>query len=252
MPPKKNSKVIETEVSKVIDSEVVKVADPDVTKVIKTSKSKKKETDKELKPIDKPIEIVDKPKKKTKEAVVEKLASEQLSETTKPVKIKKEVKPKKVTEQIEPVVEPPKHVVEESLDDLAIRKELEEVKLSWLNKQNRLTEIEIEKAKIESDKQNDIKKLKELLDKIQTPNKLDEGFLIDNKVQLINTKNNIIPVESDSDSDSDSDNDTSDSESDKKPMLTKGKKQVKPLIKTTKGGTKNLKLSINESGSESD
>ena len=139
MPPKKNSKVNEPEVTKVIDPEVQKVAETEVSKVIKTTKSKKKEIEKELKP----VEIIDKPKKKTKEVVVEKVASEQLSEVNKPVKLKKEVKPKKVVEQIEQVVELPKPVVEESLDesDLAIRKELEEVKLSWLNKQNRLTEI---------------------------------------------------------------------------------------------------------------
>jgi hypothetical protein len=251
MPPKKNSKVVEPEVLKVADPEVLKVDETDVLKVVKVTKSKKKEKEQnsEEKQADKPIEIVDKPKKKIKETVVEKV-----SESIKPIKPKKEIKSKKVVELIEHSVEEPKVLAEEVLDesDLAIRKELEEVKLSWLNKQNRLTEIEAEKSKIESDKQNDIKKLKELLDKIQTPNKQDEGFLIDNKVQLTNTKNNIIPVESDSDSDSDNDTSNSESESDKKPMLTKCKKQAKPLIKTTKGGSKNLKLSINDSGSESD
>jgi hypothetical protein len=251
MPSKKNSKVVEPEVLKVADPEVLKVAESDVLKVVKVTKSKKKEKEQnsDEKQADKPIEIVDKPKKKIKETVVEKV-----SESIKPIKSKKEIKSKKVVELIEHSFEEPKVLAEEVLDesDLAIRKELEEVKLSWLNKQNRLTEIEAEKSKIESDKQNDIKKLKELLDKIQIPNKQDEGFLIDNKVQLTNTKNNIIPVESDSDSDSDNDTSNSESESDKKPMLTKCKKQAKPLIKTTKGGSKNLKLSINDSGSESD
>ena len=238
MPPKKNSKVIEPVTETVVDAEI--------PKVVKTTKSKKKDVEV---PQNQDIDV-EKPKKKSVEQAI---IVEKPKKKVESIKPKKEIKPKKIIEVAETIVDHTLQNVEESQDesDLIIRKELEEVKLSWLAKQNRLTEIEAEKTKIENDKQSDIKRLKELLDKVQTPDKLDQGFLIDNKVQLINTKSDIIPVDSDSDSDNESDNDTSDSESDKKPMLTKGKK-TKPLIKTTKGSTKNLKLVINDSGSESD
>jgi spore coat protein CotF len=87
------------------------------------------------------------------------------------------------------------------------------------------------------------------MDKIQTPNETQYGFLIDNKVQ---TKNDIISIKNDSISESESCDESSDSDSDTKPILMNKSSKTKMLIKTTKGNSKAPKLSINDSDSDSD
>ena len=251
MPSKKISKVNESEI---LTSN---------TEVIKPTKSKKKVSKdvEESKPINEVLKTeskpIDEPLKTTKTVKTKSVKSKTIDEPVKTEKLKKvketvteqSVKPKKETKSKEKVESDT-----ESDDETQqiIKKELDNIKLSWLSKQNKLVEIETERTKIEDDIQNDIKKLKELLDKLLPENKTNEkDFLIDNKIQLNNSKNNIIPVDSDSTNESDDDTSESDSESDKKLTLLKNKK-TKPLIKTTKGSTKNLKLNVNDSDSESD
>ena len=92
--------------------------------------------------------------------------------------------------------------------------------------------------------------MKELLDLLTTDDTKNKGFIIDNKIQTTNIKNDIIPIDSDSTSDDESDEST-DSDSDEKQTLTK-KTKPKTVIKTTKGNSKNLKLVNNESDTDSD
>jgi hypothetical protein len=279
MPSKKVLKVNESEIS---------TSNTEVTKPTKSKKVKSKDVE-EPKPINELLKtelknIDEQPKTKSvKKNVKTKSTDEPIKTETKttdepiktetkttdePIKtetkttdkpIKTEKLKKKVKETVEQeTVKTKKETKSKENDDndesqLIIRKELEEIKSLWASKQNKLEEIEIERSKIEADIQIDIKRLKELLDKVESENKSNQNeFLIDNKIQLNNTKNNIIPVDSDSSNESDDDDTSeSDSESDKKLTLLKGKKP-KQLIKTTKGSVKNLKLNVNDSDTESD
>jgi hypothetical protein len=104
------------------------------------------------------------------------------------------------------------------------------------------------------EKENVVKVLKDMLDKLQSPNDTQlKGFFIDNKVQLNGVKNDIISIKNDSISESESCDESDDSESeDMKPLLINKSSKTKTIIKTTKGNSKAPKLSINDSESDSD
>jgi hypothetical protein len=229
---KKTKKTSNTDETKVPETKVVKTKVPE-TKVVET-----KVVESELE-----TKVLTKSKKssKTDDVKPEPKLDEEVDKSKNQLKSKKES-----TEQIEPVHE---NVDFESF----IKEELETTKKSWLNIIDKIQNINLDREKLEVEKNTIVKKLKDLLDKLQD-DKQTKGFMLDNKVELVKTKNDIIQVESDSDSDvSDSESD-SDSESEKKILLSnKLKNKSKVLIKTTKGNTKNSKLSLKDnSDSDSD
>lgn len=283
MPSKKTSKVTENETTKVVDDQ----ESPIVKKTPKTTKSKKSDAEptinvetekstpdpepvktpktkkkvKETTPDEEPKPIIEqtetKPKKKAKETTPneeQKPVIEQIQTDSEPKSKKKVKETKKVTEPNVEIKETPSKLNNKTIDpEQEIQNELDDVKLHWLCIINKINDNEAEGKKLEIEKEKIVKKLKDLLDKLQTDDTDIKGFLIDNKIQLSNTKNDIIPIKSDSVSESDSCDESTDSDSeDTKPLLINKSSKTKTIIKTTKGSSKVPKLAINDSDSDSD
>ena len=260
MPSKKSTKVIElNETTEQVVEEIIPPVKTKSKKQVKetTTEPVEQESNKVTKPkkvtkvtepeqADEPEKV--KPKKETKS---KKVADD--SEPEKVTKSKKETKPKKVpepkhievTSQSESITEPKDQ--EQIVNDPELQ-ELEETKKYWLNIADKIHDNNLEREKLEAECTQIIKRLNELLDKYTNKQDEKEGFKIDNKVQVSNTKNKIINAD-DSESSSDSESDQ-ESDSDEKPTLTK-KTKSKPLIKTTKGNS-SLKLANNDSDTDSD
>lgn len=203
-----------------------------------------------------------KSKKKVKDTKVENLDAKSVIEQVKPeTKPKKKVKESDSNITDKPIIETKSEKISSELDvvtktidtDKIIQDEVDEIKTYWLSIVNKINDNDAEGKRLEIEKNKIVKKLKELLDKLQTDNSEIKGFLIDNKIQLSNTKNDIIPIKSDSISESESCDESSDSDSeDIKPLLINKSSKTKTLIKTTKGSSKVPKLAINDSDSDSD
>jgi len=282
MPAKKPSKNTESELTEKLDD----------TKDIatKTTKPKKKLVENE-KPVEsekaeeselkvsktkkKPVELenaevkVTKSKKKTTEPEKSEVEVQVEKPESKVVKSKKktselenvEVKITKSSEVVDKVMESvttePETVPSKSDPETIIKEQLENTKLSWVKIIDEIHKINLERDRLEIEKNKIVKTLKDLMDKLQSNDSDSKGFMIDNKVQLVNTKHNkeIIPVDSDSEDDSDDEDESSDSEDNKQILLpNKNSKnnKSKVLVKTTKGNAKNLKLSKEDSMSDSD
>jgi hypothetical protein len=239
---------------KIIDEVVQPIIDePIILNESKPNKSNKKFIDEVVQSIidDLPPKKAVKSKKKEVDAKTNteptKTSEPEIIADVKNTKQKKEIKPKISVE--------PEATVEETVSsEDQLEQKLVDTKTQWHAIVNKLHDNEIERVKLEAEKDKVVKVLKEMLDKLQAPNDTQlKGFLIDNKVQLNNTKNDIISIKNDSISESESCNESSDSDSeDRKPLLINKSSKTKTLIKTTKGNSKGPKLSINDSESDSD
>ena len=261
----------------------------DEVKEIKPKKGKSIEDKPEVKPIEDKPEV--KPKKgkskevKSKEDISLDVKSEVKSEVKFEVKsevksdvkseVKSEVKPKKgkskevkvedksdesKTNKVS-IVEPDKA---KSESQEYINEQLEATITQWkhieIKIDNLILEIkELEQVEIEleQEKNSIIKKLTDLLQKLEKDNNQPQTneFIFDNKVisSSKNIKKEIIIPDS-SDSDTEEDDSESESESEEKQILLPKKmlKNKSTLIKTTKGNTKNFKITKEDDSSESE
>ena len=241
----------------------------DEVKEIKPKKGKSIEDKPEVKPIEDKPEV--KPKKgkskevKSKEDISLDVKSEVKSEV-KPKKGKsKEVKVEDKSDESKTnkvsIVEPDKAKLE---SQEYINEQLEATITQWkhieIKIDNLILEIkELEQVEIEleQEKNSIIKKLTDLLQKLEKDNTQTQTneFIFDNKVisSSKNIKKEIIIPDS-SDSDTEEDDSESDSESEEQQILLPKKmlKNKSTLIKTTKGNTKNFKLTKEDDSSESE
>ena len=213
---------VKSEVKSEVKFEVKSEVKSDVKSEVKSEVKPKKGKSKEVKVEDKSDES-----KTNKVSIVE------------PDKAKSESQ-EYINEQLEATITQWKHI-EIKIDNLILEiKELEQVEI----------ELEQEKNSI-------IKKLTDLLQKLEKDNNQPQTneFIFDNKVisSSKNIKKEIIIPDS-SDSDTEEDDSESESESEEKQILLPKKmlKNKSTLIKTTKGNTKNFKITKEDDSSESE
>jgi hypothetical protein len=150
------------------------------------------------------------------------------------------------------------HVVDTESDSY-LENLLNEKKQEWAIITAQIHAITQERERLEIEQKNLVRELTELMSKLKKDT-VNEGFTFESPSNKTSNKSNgkslkqeIISMDAESDSDtSDSD---SDSDSDDGKLKTKKGKVAKPIVKTTKGPAKGLKLSKpgdSDSDSESD
>ena len=140
-----------------------------------------------------------------------------------------------------------------------IEKLLQEKKKEWASITTQIHEINVKREQLEVEQKRLVKELTELMNKLER-DPTTEGFTLDSATPKHATKSTSKPVKKeiismDVESESETSEDESESESeDERPEILpkKGAGKKVPVVKTTKGASKALKLTKSDSNSESD